>query len=738
MYRTLLSLTLFTLLLLGTSPALGQTTYTVSSGQSIQAAIDGANNGDIIEVGDGTYEENITIDKSLTLLAPDGRDVTTIQGSLDGPGFGTINIANGVDDVTIGAVGQGFTIVGFPLDNAAQEGAAIRFSGASTGSKIIGNELVADGEAALLVTSGVVVQNLTVDANIISGQTFEGTPAGEGFGTQFSTLNVPRQLVVVNPGTGGNINFTNNEVIGIAGGINADGNPQGNTLVTIDRDNSTISDNTFAGTTTRFGSSLRVRGSGATIEDNTFESDGLTPSNLHLFLQNNTLDNALVGANTFDKGVYVEGGEGIGHVIQPAVDVVPPGTVLNVLSGTYEESITIDKALTIQASAVASSKPVIIGQSTNAVRVEASDVTISGLDIQNPEGGGANPSARNAVGIRVLPNSERVTISDNHIQNIATAVETNPLGIVAFDGANNLTIQNNTLQNLKGTTTYDEQAQAILLIQESISAPTAITDALIKGNTITNVSDARSAVAIRFNGDVQGTIEDNTISSLFTTVDDPTRGFTQAIAFAKGGNGDDAPSNVTIKNNTISDLEDNGTDNLAPSHVIFTNIANASTVTITNNTFNAATVDEAYIVDVTPGLGFALEPILNDNDNAYNPTAEIISGDSFRAIVPVQGCPPADLVENRDGIPDGFITVTADDPEGVVEVAFVDEDGNPALTNFDASTESEDFETLDGITFTLKDGATVPTNVEFKLTAVPPPGTEPGEEVCRQIQQDLF
>jgi nitrous oxidase accessory protein NosD len=370
---------------------------------SVQTALDNVLANGTVNVLSGTYEENITIDKPLTLLAPDGRDVTTIQGSLDGPGFGTINIANGVDDVTIGAVGQGFKIVGFPLDNAAQEGAAIRFSNASTGSEIIGNELVADGEHALLALYNRAVEDLTVDSNIISGQTFEGIPAGDGFGNQFSTLNVPRQLVVLSGGSGvtnvKNITFTNNEIVGTAGGINADGNPQGNTLVTIDAVGSTISGNTFAGTTTRFGSSLRVRGPDATIEDNAFESDGLTPSNLHLFLQNNTLNNALVDANTFDKGVYVEGDDSIRLVIQPYVDGVPDGRTVNVLSGTYAESFTIETPLTLQGrpsgvsgTSTSAGAPTGAPEIEGIVTIGADDVTINGFVID-----GSDATPHNAI-----------------------------------------------------------------------------------------------------------------------------------------------------------------------------------------------------------------------------------------------------------------------------------------------------------------------------------------------------
>ncbi len=53
---------------------------------------------------------------------------------------------------------------------------------------------------------------------------------------------------------------------------------QGNSLVTIDAEGSMITGNTFAGTTTRTGASLRPAGPDTTISGNTFSSTGLQPA----------------------------------------------------------------------------------------------------------------------------------------------------------------------------------------------------------------------------------------------------------------------------------------------------------------------------------------------------------------------------------------------------------------------------------------------------------------------------
>ncbi|MFZ1467440.1 MAG: calcium-binding protein [Paracoccaceae bacterium] len=125
----------------------------------------------------------------------------------------------------------------------------------------------------------MVVSNVVVDGNIFSGQTFTGAqPGGSGFGAQFSDANVPRQLVALggNGQNTSNVTFTNNQITGTAGGLNALGAEQGNSLVTIDAANSTITGNDFSGYTNRYGFQLRVRETNNSVTDNTFAapSDG--------------------------------------------------------------------------------------------------------------------------------------------------------------------------------------------------------------------------------------------------------------------------------------------------------------------------------------------------------------------------------------------------------------------------------------------------------------------------------
>ncbi|MCF8304055.1 MAG: right-handed parallel beta-helix repeat-containing protein, partial [Bacteroidales bacterium] len=325
---------------------------------NITDAIDAVSEGTTITVLDGTYNENLLIDKNLTLVSENGKDVTTIEGVSGVGSLGTIQITNATDGLQIGAENQGFTIIGIDNGNPGLENAAVYFQGnGHTNATIQYNEIQANGDAALMAEYNRDITYFDINNNTFSGKTFVGpNPAGDGFSQQFTLPNVPRQLVVFGGGGGGtntyHINFTDNQVTGIAGGYNTSGNEQGNTLVTIDADNSVITGNTFNGTTTRYGASLRSRRLNTTISGNTFSSANLTPTCSQLYVQNKALDAALIVANTFDKGVYVEdpNGGSVGLLIQGYIDGASIGDVINLLAGTYNEDLQFDKSVNLHGA----------------------------------------------------------------------------------------------------------------------------------------------------------------------------------------------------------------------------------------------------------------------------------------------------------------------------------------------------------------------------------------------------
>lgn len=67
-------------LILCSTTAFGATIYVPGDYSTIQAAIDTANPGDTILVADGTYNENVTVDKQLVIKSVNGYSATTVVG----------------------------------------------------------------------------------------------------------------------------------------------------------------------------------------------------------------------------------------------------------------------------------------------------------------------------------------------------------------------------------------------------------------------------------------------------------------------------------------------------------------------------------------------------------------------------------------------------------------------------------------------------------------------------------
>ena len=106
------------------------------------------------------------------------------------------------------------------------------------------------------ISGNVLTLNKALLANVGTTQTITFT------NIQFNVGNVARQLVVFQPSNTGPTNFINNTVMGTTGG-----GISYNTAVTVDAPNSVVTGNTFNGMY-KEGYALRVRGVGATVENN--------------------------------------------------------------------------------------------------------------------------------------------------------------------------------------------------------------------------------------------------------------------------------------------------------------------------------------------------------------------------------------------------------------------------------------------------------------------------------------
>ena len=516
------------------------TTVNVASSGLIQNGVDVAlDGGATVNVAAGTYNENVVIDKSgLTLQSNDGSASTKIVGQ-GSSAPGAVYTTNGAsDNFTLGGIGHGFTIIGIDNASAGIESAAVYIRGTNAGSSIVGNAITANGDEGLLTDYNASVTNLVVDHNVFDGKTFSGSTAGgSGFGSQWTTANVPRQLVVISGGSAvtntQNITFTNNQVTGTAGALNSSGQEQGNTLVTIDAVGATITGNTFDGTTTRYADALRARGSSTTISGNTFDGANMGMGTNMLDLKDGALSGTfadVVANNTFDNGSAwfdhtVGGYNYVYRGIENAVSYAAAGDTVNVGAGTYQEQVVIDKNLTLDGAGAGStiiSSPDTLSHSFAAgsstykavVSIEnGANATISNLTV---DGRGQGSSNHKFLGIGIhnasadVENVDITGIRDGGPTGTLDGIQAG-VGIEAYneDGtARTVTLKNSMIE--------DFQKNATAFVGGNLTVD-------IEGNTITGAGStgvtAQNGIELWGvsgvgDGLITGTISGNTITDV--------------------------------------------------------------------------------------------------------------------------------------------------------------------------------------------------------------------------------
>jgi fibronectin-binding autotransporter adhesin len=348
---------------------------------TISAAVAAANNGDIIRVADGTYNEDVLVNKHLTIVAAAGAASTFINGATAGYG-GAVRFTIGSSGSTFGGAGLGFTV----QDTAGAQGAAVYIEAGTSDLLIEGNVLVSgSGQNALLTEHSQ--RNHT-----IRGNTFSGTGA---------------QLVYVNgaashgfANASNNVNFINNAFSGEA--------PTG-PLLGQEAASSEISGNHFSGSSNY--AAVELWGGANEVTNNIFGNPGTGPALLIVTNASSTgggfaSDNAFLGAATVEienntnqsfpannnwwgsvveadvtgsvservtiasfllagdeddgptNGFQVDTAAGVAVTstagpggLQAAIDAATSGSTLNVPAGIFS-GITIDKPLTLVGAGI--------------------------------------------------------------------------------------------------------------------------------------------------------------------------------------------------------------------------------------------------------------------------------------------------------------------------------------------------------------------------------------------------
>jgi parallel beta-helix repeat protein len=135
---------------LGAEPGTEPMTWGVDPTSSIQGAIDAAAPGDTIVVTEGEYEQDLNIDKSLTIQSADGAEVTAIIGS--------ISIELNAEKVFFGGNGTGFTV------DANGGDFAIRLSSDNRSEVTISQNILTAATAGI-TTRNSLVNNSTLTIN---------------------------------------------------------------------------------------------------------------------------------------------------------------------------------------------------------------------------------------------------------------------------------------------------------------------------------------------------------------------------------------------------------------------------------------------------------------------------------------------------------------------------------------------------------------------------------------------
>ncbi|MBK8267069.1 MAG: right-handed parallel beta-helix repeat-containing protein [Planctomycetes bacterium] len=469
---------------------------------TITAAIAAAANGDTVEVCAGTYNEDVEINKSITLISRDGAAATIISGPIGGTGAITVRII--ASDVTV----AGFTITRdgnntTDWNNASLNSPGVAVQGLSITGLILRDNIITGNRSGIDINNsgshtirnnqiifnhtGMILRNQTDDMTIVENEIVNNRTVGILFLDASSGTNVPVQTAL-------SCIISNNSIVGNwYGGIvdrqsggslptpgsnlkNFSGNTFGTTSPVITTANSAEPDYAlhipveYGGTATNPGGAPDVAGPASANFD-------ITPM---LTLSGDTDVETSLGNGTFgfqgdlsNLTVTSEGAQdGLSGRIQEGVDSVS-GSEVHVLAGTYAEQVYIDSPVELYGAQagvdartrVAASESIIVpdisspdpdaGFFISLIYVDASDVIIDGftIDGDNPfltsavDYNGANIDAEDGIS-GFETGYDNITVTNNIIKNLSyTGIDFYPSGTVACTGNS---ITQNRVENLGG------------------------------------------------------------------------------------------------------------------------------------------------------------------------------------------------------------------------------------------------------------------------------------------------
>lgn len=302
----------------GTTPGFGVTHF-----DKIQDGINAVMPGSTVNVAAGIYNEDLTINKSFTLLGA-GRESTIVNGVVAANQNGMVNII--ASDVSI----SGFTFNGVSSKTIqfTEDTSNVSF----TNNKVVGAENASDANNFTLLENNY---NTVQTGHVISGNIFVADNTS--------------QLVYFNP-TNSEITFTNNSFSGSSktGGVGlVFEEPWGEKTVT-GNDFSAITGTPFA----------------------LLSAPGSTPEDMGGLLAGNTFpaNYMAFGTDIRKAKAVLNQTQGLDYdTIQAAINAANTDDVITVAAGTYVENLTVSKKITLTGAGM--DLTTVVGTNGNATNL---------------------------------------------------------------------------------------------------------------------------------------------------------------------------------------------------------------------------------------------------------------------------------------------------------------------------------------------------------------------------------